>query len=179
MKRILIGVRKKAARIELLLLDVDGVLTDGGITIDDRGVEAKRFDVRDGQGIALLLRAGIKVGFISGRASRVVRRRARELGVSMVYQAVQDKAAVYERIKSETGLRDDQIAYAGDDWADLAVLRRVGLAFTVHDAWPGVMPLVHYTTRADGGRGAVREICDILLIVQRKWNARWELFKKR
>ena len=114
-KQISSGVQKKAAKIKLILFDVDGGLTDGGIIIDDRGVEAKRFDVRDGQGITLLLHFGIKVGFITGRYSNIVRRRAKELGVTIVYQRVKNKVQVYDRIKRKTGLKDEQIAYVGDD----------------------------------------------------------------
>jgi 3-deoxy-D-manno-octulosonate 8-phosphate phosphatase (KDO 8-P phosphatase) len=101
-------LRRKARKIKLLLLDVDGVLTDGGIVIDDRGVESKRFDVRDGQGITLLKRAGIEVGFVSGRSSGAVRQRAGDLGVKWVFQGIQNKAEVYQRIKKRTGLKDDR-----------------------------------------------------------------------
>jgi 3-deoxy-D-manno-octulosonate 8-phosphate phosphatase (KDO 8-P phosphatase) len=167
-KRIPTGVRKKAARIELLLLDVDGVLTDGGIIIDDRGVEAKRFDVRDGQGITLLLGAGIKVGFMTARSSKLVANRAKELGVSMLYQAVRNKVATYELIKRKTRLHDEQIAYMGDDWGDIPLLHRVGLALTVRDGWSGLRTCVHYVARAGGGHGAVREICDLLLTARGK-----------
>ena len=128
MKRISAALRKKAAKISLLLLDVDGVLTDGAIIIDDRGVESKQFHVRDGQGISLLLRAGVDVGFVTGRRSNVVRHRAKDLGVRLVYQGVADKLACYEAIKREHKLKDNQIAYVGDDLIDLPVLRRVGLA---------------------------------------------------
>lgn len=147
----------------MLLLDVDGVLTDGGIYIDDRGVETKRFDVRDGQGITLLQRQGIRVGIITARSSNVVRYRARELGIRLVYQRVRDKAHVYEAIKRKIGLEDDEIAYVGDDLSDLAILRRVGLAITVHDSWAALKPEVDYVTRADGGHGAVREVVELLL----------------
>lgn len=168
MKRIPAGVRNRAARIELLLLDVDGVLTDGGIIVDDRGVEAKRFDVRDGQGITLLLGTGIEVGFMTARSSKLVARRAKELGVSMVYQAVRDKVVAYDLIKRKTGFHDEQIAYMGDDLGDMPVLHRVGLALTVRNGWSGLRGCVHYVTRADGGHGAVREICDMLLTVKGK-----------
>ena len=170
MKPISRRVQSKARKIKLLLLDVDGVLTDGGIIIDDRGVEAKRFDVRDGQGITLLLRAGIQVGFMTGRSSNVVRRRARELGVTRVYQAVQNKADAYDRIKKEARLKDEEIAYMGDDLADVPVLRRVGLALTVRNCWSRVTSSVHYVTQADGGFGAVREVSEIILTAQGKWD---------
>jgi 3-deoxy-D-manno-octulosonate 8-phosphate phosphatase (KDO 8-P phosphatase) len=169
-KRIPFAVRKKAARIRLLLLDVDGVLTDGGIIIDDRGAETKRFDVRDGLGITLLLRAGIEVGFITGRSSPVVVRRARELKVRMVYQGVQDKAAVYVKIRNKLRLQDEEIAYIGDDIADLPILREAGLGITVKDGWPGLKRQVHHVTQAQGGRGAVREVAEMLLRAQGKWD---------
>ena len=170
MKHLSGAFQKKAEKIELLLLDVDGVLTDGGIIIDDRGVEAKRFDVRDGQGIALLIHAGIKVGFITGRSSMIVRRRAKELGVTMVYQGVRDKGAIYERIKKRTGLQDMQIGYVGDDIPDLPILRKVGLAILVKGGWPELKTVVDYVTKHQGGKGAVREISELLLKAKRKWN---------
>lgn len=169
MKSILPGVGKKAAKIKLVLLDVDGVLTDGGIILDDRGVEAKRFDVRDGHGIALLVDCGIKVGFITGRYSNIVRRRAKELGVTIVYQGVKDKGQIYERIKRNTGLKDDQIAYVGDDIYDLPILQKVGFAITVRDGWPGLKTRVAYVTKKKGGEGAVREVSELVLRVQNKW----------
>ena len=159
-------LRHKARKIKLLLLDVDGVLTDGGIYIDDRGVESKRFDVRDGQGIALLKRAGIEIGFISGRLSGAVRYRARELGIKLIYQGVGKKAETYERIKRRTGLKDENIAYIGDDIMDIPILRAVGLAITVPNGWPGVRPVVDYVTEAKGGRGAVREISELIISTQ-------------
>jgi len=165
-KQITPGVQKKAAKIKLILFDVDGVLTDGGIIIDDRGVEAKRFDVRDGQGITSLIHFGIRIGFITGRYSNIVRRRAKELGVTMVYQNVKDKVQIYDRIKRKTGLKDEQIAYVGDDILDLPVLRKAGFAITVRDGWPGLKSTVDYMTKSRGGRGAVREVSEMLLKVQ-------------
>jgi 3-deoxy-D-manno-octulosonate 8-phosphate phosphatase (KDO 8-P phosphatase) len=162
-------VRKKAAKIRLLLLDVDGVLTDGRIIIDDRGVETKFFSVRDGQGITLLMRSGIEVGFLTGRSSKVVRHRARDLGVRLVFQGVQSKLQTYQKIKQKAGLDDDQIAYVGDDFIDLPVLRQVGLAISVRDGWSGLRRTVDYVTVAEGGRGAVREIAELLLKAQAKW----------
>ena len=168
MKYIPRGVQKKAAKIKLILFDVDGVLTDGGIIIDNRGVEAKRFDVRDGQGITSLIHFGIKIGFITGRYSNIVRRRAKELGVTMVYQNVKDKVQIYDRIKRKTGLKDEQIAYMGDDILDLPVLRKAGFAITVRDGWPGLKSRVDYMTKSAGGRGAVREVSELVLKVQGK-----------
>jgi 3-deoxy-D-manno-octulosonate 8-phosphate phosphatase (KDO 8-P phosphatase) len=168
-KRVPARVRKKAAKVRLLLLDVDGVLTDGAIIIDSRGVETKQFDVRDGQGVALLIRSGIKVGFMTGRSSDIVRYRARELGVRIIHQGVQDKADVYEQIKRKTKLTDEQIAYVGDDIVDLPVMRHVGLAVAVRDAWPGLKLKVDYVTQAKGGRGAVREVSELILKAQNNW----------
>lgn len=169
MKVIPAPLRRKARRIKLLLLDIDGVLTDGGIVIDERGVESKRFDVRDGQGITLLKRAGVEVGFVSGRSSGAVRQRAAELGVKWVFQGIQNKAEIYRRVKNKTGLKDEHIAYAGDDIADLAILRAVGLAMTVPGGWPGIRPLVDFVTEAEGGRGAVREMAELILTAQNRW----------
>ncbi|HET7004672.1 MAG TPA: HAD hydrolase family protein [Candidatus Binatia bacterium] len=165
------SARRKAANIRLLLLDVDGVLTDGRIIIDDRGNETKQFHVRDGQGIALLKHCGIDVGFISGRRSDVVRHRAKDLSVSLVVQGVQDKLLAYGRIKRKTQLADEQIAYVGDDIIDLPVLRAVGLAVTVSDGWAELKPYVDYVTLAPGGMGAVREVAELLLKAQKRWAA--------
>ena len=169
MKVIPAPLRHKARKIKLLLLDVDGVLTDGGIVIDERGVESKRFDVRDGQGITLLKRAGVEVGFVSGRSSGAVRQRAGDLGVKWVFQGIQDKAEIYQRIKQRIGLKDEHIAYAGDDIVDIPILRAVGLAITVPDGWPGIRPVVDYVTEAESGRGAVREIAELILTTQNLW----------
>lgn len=152
----------------MLLLDVDGVLTDGRIIIDDRGVESKHFHVRDGHGISLLKRSGIEVGFITGRSSPVVRHRAKELQVTLLFQGVQDKLRVYERIKKKRGLTDAQIAYVGDDIIDLPVLRRVGLAVMVGDGSAELKPVADYVTVARGGMGAVREVAELILKAHNK-----------
>ena len=177
MKRISPGVRSKAKKIALLLLDVDGVLTDGRIIIDDRGVETKQFHVRDGQGIALLLRSGIEVGIVTSRSSRAVRHRARELGISLVRQGVRDKLATYRDIKRRWALRDSQIAYVGDDVVDLPILRQAGLAISVADGWSGLGSAVDYVTEQQGGVGAVREIAELLLKAQGKWTATIAAYK--
>ena len=169
MKTIPASLRRKAANIRLLLLDVDGVLTDGRIIIDDRGVESKNFHVRDGQGISLLKRSDIEVGFITGRSSKVVRHRAMDLRVPLLFQGVQDKLGIYERIKKKSRLTDKQIAYVGDDIIDLPVLRRVGLAVMVGDGSAELKPLADYVTVAKGGMGAVREVAELLLKAQNKW----------
>ena len=170
MKRISTAVRNKARAIKLLLLDVDGVLTDGRIILDDRGVETKHFDVRDGQGIVLLMRAGVEVGVITARNSKAVRYRAKELGLRIVRQGIQNKAATYGEIRRQSGLAETQIAYIGDDIGDLEILHRVGLAVTVRDGWEELFRCVDYVTERPGGRGAVREVAELLLKAQNKWN---------
>ncbi|TAK03396.1 phenylphosphate carboxylase subunit delta [bacterium] len=162
-------MRKKAKKIKLLLLDVDGVLTDGGIVMNDRGEEVKQFDVRDGHGIRLLLRAGVQIGLITGRTSKVVGHRARDLGIRILYQKAYDKLDIYQKIKRKSGLKDQQIAYVGDDIVDLPILRKVGLAMTVRDCWAELKREVDYVAAGKGGRGAVREIIELLLKAQGKW----------
>ena len=171
MKRISTAVRNKARAIKLLLLDVDGVLTDGRIILDDRGVETKQFDVRDGQGIVLLMRAGIEVGLITARNSKAVGYRAKELGLRIVRQGIQSKATTYGEIRRRSGLAETQIAYIGDDIGDLELLHRVGLAVTVNDGWEELFRSVDYITEKPGGRGAVREDAELLLKAQNKWDA--------
>lgn len=156
--------------IKLLLLDVDGVMTDGRIIFDSNGVESKFFNVKDGHGIKMIQRAGIQVGIISGRESLVVTNRAAELGISIVYQKALDKLTPYLAILAQTGLSDAEVAFMGDDVIDIPVLRRVGFAAAPADAVADVYPHVHFTTRNRGGWGAVREICDLLLRGQGKWD---------
>ena len=163
-------MRERLSGIRLLLLDVDGVMTDGRIIFDDRGGETKAFDVKDGHGIKLLQRAGIRVGIITGRQSPVVDRRAVELGIELVYQGAKEKLVPFREILHKTGLDAAAVAYVGDDIVDLPILRRVGFAATVADGHEDVKPYVHYVTQHPGGHGAVREICDLLL----KGAGRWE-----
>ncbi len=156
-------MRERLEKVRLLILDVDGVMTDGRITYDDHGGETKAFDVKDGHGLKLLQRAGFQVGIITGRQSAVVDRRAKELGIDLVYQGAKDKLVPFEEILARTGLTAEQVAYVGDDYPDLPILRRVGFAATVADAIEELKPYVHYVAKQVGGRGAVREICDLLL----------------
>jgi 3-deoxy-D-manno-octulosonate 8-phosphate phosphatase (KDO 8-P phosphatase) len=174
-KRIPSSLRRKAQKISLLLLDVDGVLTDGRIIVDDRGVETKQFHGRDGQGIALLLRGGIEVGLMTSRSSNSVRHRAKELGIRLVHQGVRDKIKTYNAIKRKRSLQDEQIAYMGDDIIDLPTLRAAGLALSVADGWDGLRGAVDYVTNSPGGQGAVREVAEMILKVQDKWT---ELIEK-
>lgn len=157
------GVMKRAARIKLILMDVDGVLTDGGIILIGDNLEAKQFNVRDGMGITMARLAGLKVGIITGRSSTVVTRRAYELGVDELYQGHLNKEGDYQQIIEKYQLQDDEVAFIGDDLLDLPVLRRVGLAVAVADAVAEIKQAAHYITTLDGGRGAVRETIDIVL----------------
>ncbi len=151
------------AKIKLLLLDVDGVMTDGRITFDSDGIESKSFDVKDGHGLKLLQRAGIEVGIITGRQSAVVARRAAELGIELVYQGVKDKLVPFNEILEKRSLTPEEVAYVGDDVVDLPVMKRVGFAATVADAVEDIKPFADLVTDHAGGRGAVREVCDFLL----------------
>ncbi len=157
--------------IKLLLLDVDGVMTDGRITYDNDGGELKSFDVKDGHGLKLLQRAGIKIGIITGRQSAVVARRAAELGIELVYQGVKDKLVPFNEILEKLRISPEEVAYVGDDVVDLPVMRRVGFAVTVADAVEDVKPFADLVTTRDGGRGAVREVCDFLLKESGRWAA--------
>jgi len=163
-------MEKQLAKIKLLLLDVDGVLTDGRIIYDNHGNELKAFDVKDGHGLKLLQRTGIKVGIITGRSSAVVTRRAQELGIEILYQGALRKLEPYLEILSEQGLIDEQVAYIGDDLVDLPILQRVGFSATVADAVPEVFPYVDYIATRPGGCGAVREICDLLVRASGQWD---------
>jgi len=163
-------MEERLRKIRLLLLDVDGVMTDGRIVIDNHGVETKSFDVRDGHGLKLLQRAGLKVGIITGRESEVVRFRARELGIDILHQGSRNKLEPYFEAIGELDLRDEEVAYMGDDLVDLPVLRRVGFSATVADAAEEVKPLVHYVASRPGGRGAVREVCDLILKTTGRWS---------
>jgi 3-deoxy-D-manno-octulosonate 8-phosphate phosphatase (KDO 8-P phosphatase) len=158
-------------KIKLLLLDVDGVLTDGRIRYDDRGRESKGFHVQDGQGLQWLMGHGIQVGWVSARVSGAVERRAKELGVSFLFQGVKDKTVVFEGLIQTTGLKPDQVAFVGDDFVDVKLLRKVGLSICVADGHPSVQKAVKHVTRAPGGLKAVREVAELLLKAQGKWGS--------
>lgn len=163
-------MEKQLAKIKLLLLDVDGVLTDGRIIYDSQGNELKAFDVKDGHGLKMVQRAGIRVGIITGRNSIIVSRRAQELGIEILYQGALRKLEPYLEILSEQNLLDEQVAYVGDDIIDLPILQRVGFSATVADAVPDLFPRVDYIATRPGGGGAVREICDLLLRASGQWD---------
>ena len=157
--------------IKLLLLDVDGVMTDGRIIYLNDGGEAKAFDVKDGHGLKLIQRAGIKVGIITGRQSDIVARRAAELGIELVYQGAKDKMQPFMEILEKLGLKASEVAYVGDDLVDLPVMRLVGFSATVADASDDIKPYVDLVTSRPGGRGAVREVCDLLLKQSSLWTS--------
>ncbi|GBD99906.1 3-deoxy-D-manno-octulosonate 8-phosphate phosphatase KdsC [bacterium BMS3Abin07] len=165
-KRLLI---EKAERIKLLILDVDGVLTDGSIILDNAGNEYKRFHVRDGHGIKLLQRYGVEVVIITGRRSKVVDLRAKELGIKHIYQRCLDKVVAYEDIKSRLSLRDDEIAYMGDDVVDIPLMKRVGLAVAVSDAQQDIIAFADIVTDEEGGKCAVRSITEFILKAKGLW----------
>jgi 3-deoxy-D-manno-octulosonate 8-phosphate phosphatase (KDO 8-P phosphatase) len=156
-------VLQRARRVRLLVLDVDGVLTDGRLYITASGEETKVFHVRDGSGIVAVQRAGIQVAIISGRASAAVTRRAAELGIQHVRQGIGDKGAALEQLLHELQLAPALLACVGDDTPDLPMLERASLAIVVADAHASVRPAAHWITTAAGGHGAVREVCDLLL----------------
>ena len=159
----------KAAGIKLLFLDVDGVLTDGRITLNEKGEEVKSFDVKDGFGLKLLMRDGIEVVIVTGRRSRVVAHRARELGIHEVYQGISDKRLVCRRLIEKRGLRKSQVGSVGDDLPDLAMFRESGLCITVADAAREVREEADFITSKRGGHGAVREICEWILKCRGCW----------
>jgi 3-deoxy-D-manno-octulosonate 8-phosphate phosphatase (KDO 8-P phosphatase) len=160
----------RAARIELLLLDVDGVLTDGSIIYADNGTELKRFHVRDGSGLKLWQLAGKRAAILSGRKSSAVDRRARELGIGPVVQGCGDKLSAFDSLLRETGLGAEQVCVIGDDVPDLPVLSRAGLAVAVADAAAEVRGCADYVTAIPGGRGAVRDAVEWLLKVTGAWS---------
>jgi len=163
------SLSEKLKMVVLLVLDVDGVLTDGKIIVDDLGNESKNFNVRDGHGLKLLMRSGVDIVFLTGRESRVVKHRADELGIRDVYQGVKDKAKVLGEILVTKGLSGECVAYVGDDIVDIPVFRMVGFSATVADALDYVKAESDYVTGKEGGNGAVREICEMILTAREKW----------
>lgn len=162
-------IERRAARIRLLLMDCDGVLTDGRITLLSDGDEEKSFHTRDGHGIVLLHRAGLRSGIISGRTSTLVERRARELGMAYVKQGTWDKVKEFEQALREAGVEEEEVAFIGDDVTDIPLMQRSELALAVADAAEETRMAAHYVTQLPGGFGAVREVCEIILKAQGRW----------
>jgi 3-deoxy-D-manno-octulosonate 8-phosphate phosphatase (KDO 8-P phosphatase) len=163
------NIKGKLKKIKLLILDVDGVMTDGRIIMDSEGHEIKNFDVRDGHGIKLLQRYGIKVAILTGRQSKVVEYRAKDLDIKDVYQKVFNKKEVFEKILRKHKLSANEVAYMGDDIVDIPVLKRVGFSAAVADAVDVVKKSVDYITKNTGGHGAVRELCEMILQAKGEW----------
>ncbi len=162
-------VERRAARVQLLLLDCDGVLTDGRITPVPGGDELKSFHTRDGHGLVMLHRAGLRSGIISGRTSRLVEMRAADLGVAFVRQGAPNKIEAFEGLISEAGVSPDRACFVGDDVVDIPLMRRCVLGVAVADATPDTRAAAHHVTRLPGGCGAVREVCELLLKAQGRW----------
>ncbi|MBD2460547.1 HAD-IIIA family hydrolase [Oscillatoria sp. FACHB-1407] len=156
-------LRERLSRIKLLALDVDGVLTDGGLYYTDTGIELKRFNAKDGQGIQMVMKAGIRVAIVTTTTSRAVVHRAQRLGVRYVFTGIEDKLTVLKDLCNQLKITLAQVAYVGDDIIDLPILKIVGCPLTVADAMPENQDSAIYITRLAGGQGCVREICNILL----------------
>lgn len=159
-------ILERAARIRLVIFDVDGVLTDGSLFLGDDGQEYKAFNSRDGHGMVTLQETGVLLAVITGRTSEVVRLRMESLGIAHVYQGRRDKLPAFDELKGALGLTDGEIAFVGDDVVDLPIMRRVGLAIAVADAHPLVRQHAHWSTGMAGGRGAAREVCELILEAQ-------------
>jgi len=160
----------RCEKIELLLSDVDGVLTDGGIIFDNQGIEIKRFHVRDGMAIKLWQRAGFRFGIITSRNSHIVKMRAAELGVDIVRQGFEEKLPAAEQVIAGAGLSPEQVGYIGDDLTDIAVIRAVGLGVAVADAVAEVREAADHSTETPGGRGALRELVESILKAKGRWD---------
>jgi 3-deoxy-D-manno-octulosonate 8-phosphate phosphatase (KDO 8-P phosphatase) len=174
----MLTLRERARKTRMLIMDVDGVLTDGRIIQDSHGHELKMFDVKDGHGIVMAHRAKLRTGLISGRASETIARRAEELGIELVFQKIWNKLEVYEKILVDTALTHAEVAYIGDDLVDIPLLRRVGLAVAVADAVDEVKAVCHFITRRPGGQGAVREVIELILRAQGQWDTLLERYTK-
>ena len=156
--------------IELILSDVDGVLTDGGIFFDNQGIESKKFHVRDGLGINLWRKAGYQFGILTSRNSHIVKVRAAELGIGIVRQGSEDKLGKALEVIAECGLKPEQVCFIGDDLPDLPIMKRAGLGVAVADAPRELREAAHYTTRLAGGQGAVREVVELVLRHKQQWD---------
>ncbi len=167
-----------AKGIKLLILDVDGVLTDGAIILDNEGNEYKSFHVRDGHGIKMLIHAGIHVAIITGRHSKVVERRAHELGITEVFQKCHDKRIAYKKLIEQYSLKDSEVAYIGDDIVDAPIMAMAGLPVAVADATDDTKEYALLVTKSRGGRGAVREVTDFILKSKGIWQEMFDDYFK-
>ena len=172
MKKIL----EKAAKIKLLIFDVDGVLTDGGLFIGDDGQEYKSFNSKDGLGMKMLQQAGVKIAIITARTSNVVTQRMQSLGIKHVYQGQSEKLPAFEKILTELDLTNEQVAYVGDDVVDLPVMLKVGLSITVADGHHLVKEHAHWQTPSNGGRGAARDVCELIMQAQETLESQFQKY---
>lgn len=159
-------VLARAARLKLVVFDVDGVLTDGRLLLGDNGVEYKAFHSRDGHGMKMLAGTGVELAIITGRRSRLVAERMASLGITHVHQGHESKLPVFERLVADLEIEEAETAYVGDDVVDLGIMSRVGLSIAVANAHPLVLEHAHWRTPSDGGRGAAREVCDLVMHAQ-------------
>lgn len=169
-------IHLRAKAIKLAIFDVDGVLTDGGLHYSDGGEETKIFDVRDGHGMKMLQSSGVALAIITSRTSRCVARRAENLGIDHLFQGVENKMEAFRTLTGRLGLEPSACAYMGDDWVDLPILIRCGLAMTVPEAPAVVRERVHYVTQAGGGHGAVREACELIMHAQGSFDTQLAAF---
>jgi 3-deoxy-D-manno-octulosonate 8-phosphate phosphatase (KDO 8-P phosphatase) len=174
-QRIAPALRKRAAKIKVVLMDVDGTLTDGSVSLlsqpDGSALEIKTFDAHDGQGMTLGRTAGLRMGVITGRESAALRRRMKEMSVEFVYEKQAQKIAAYEEVLKKAGVAEEEVAFLGDDLPDLTVMKRVGLAVAVGNAAPEVKDAAHYITARNGGKGAARELIELILKSKGIWEA--------
>jgi 3-deoxy-D-manno-octulosonate 8-phosphate phosphatase (KDO 8-P phosphatase) len=174
-RKISPALKRRAAQIKVLLMDVDGTMTDGGVILlsqsDDSTLEIKRFDAHDGQGLTLAQTAGLRTGCITGRESSALLRRAREMKMEFIYMKQPVKMPAYEEILQKAGVSDSAVAYVGDDLPDIPLMRRAGLAVAVGDAVAEVKQVAHYTTKAFAGHGAIREAVELILKSKGIWKA--------
>jgi len=169
-------LKDKAQKIKLVIFDVDGVLTDGSLYYDNLGQEFKAFHSRDGHGMKMLRENGVEIALITGRTSNLVLHRAQNLNIQYIYQGQLDKLPAYLDIQKKLGLNADEISYIGDDVVDLPVMTKVGFAVAVQDAHPLVVKNAHWQTPHPGGKGAARDLCELLLKAQDKWDAEMQKY---
>ena len=172
------SIERRASRIKLLLMDCDGVLTDGRLWLTEEGDDQKSFNTKDGLGLSLLHRAGLQSGIISGRNSRAVTRRAQDLGIEFVRQGDPDKIAAFEQVLQQAAVDENEVAFIGDDLNDIPLMQRAELAVAVADAVGEARSIAHYVTQARGGHGAVREVVELILKSQGRWSDLIESYLK-
>ncbi|MBU3948721.1 MAG: HAD-IIIA family hydrolase [Proteobacteria bacterium] len=170
-------VKSKLKQVKLLLLDVDGVMTDGTIIYDDNNIQTQTFYVRDGLGIRLLMLAGIEVGVITGRKSDALHHRCKNLNIRYIYDSVKNKVEILNEVIAKTGIKAEDIAYMGDDLPDVSIMKAVGIPIAVADAHEIIIEISDIVTSAKGGSGAIREISEAILKAQNRWNFVMERFK--